>query len=161
MVSIHFKKRTALEKKKLEITTEYKLHYKIQISGFYEWKTFKDQSKQPYLIYAKQNHDQSPTIGNCQDSKILQCYLRNQKLECLSNNWKEDYGWTGTWLQTQNRAISSNYPHSYTPYLPQIVYIAGQKPLFMAGIYSKWNPNSSSSQNTLSNTVYSYTIITR
>ena len=52
-------------------------------------------------------------------------------------------------------------PHSYTPYLSQIVYIAGQKPLFMAGIYSKWNPNSSSSQNTLSNTVYSYTIITR
>ena len=51
--------------------------------------------------------------------------------------------------------------NSYTPYLPQIVYIAGQKPLFMAGIYSKWNPNSSSSQNTLSNTVYSYTIITR
>jgi len=99
--------------------------------GFYEWKTFKDQSKQPYLIYAKQNHDQSPTNDNGQDNNIPQCYLKNQKLECLSNNWKEDYGWTG------------------------------QKPLFMAGIYSKWNPNSSGNQNTLSNTVYSYTIITR
>ena len=75
---------------------EQEINYKINISGFYEWKTFKDQSKQPYLIYAKQTHDQSPTIGNGQDSKIPQCYLKNQNLQCLSNNWKEDYGWTGT-----------------------------------------------------------------
>ena len=91
----------------------------VVCDGFYEWKTFKDQTKQPYIIYAKQNCIESP-------------YLKNQKLETLPNNWIENVGWVG------------------------------QKPLFMAGIYSKWNPSTNTDHSSsVSSAVYSYTIITR
>ena len=100
--------------------------------GFYEWKTFKDGTKQPYLIYAKQTCSKCEPNSNRAEACVHTCVLKNQTLEMASRNWTEDRGWTG------------------------------QKPLFMAGIYSKWNPTVRSiNEKKLSNPVYSYTVLTR
>lgn len=104
----------------------------VVCDGFYEWKTFTDKTKQPYLIYAKQNCIKCKEGSKDQATDKHSCCLKSQKLETMSDNWKEDYGWIG------------------------------QKPLFMAGIYSEWNPTKSNlHESSLSNAVYSYTIITR
>ena len=68
---------------------------KSYFSGFYEWKTFKDQTKQPYLIYAKQNSFKSHIVSQDDINKIPRDYLRNQECESLSNNWNENDGWIG------------------------------------------------------------------
>ena len=101
--------------------------------GFYEWKTFSDKTKQPYLIYAKQadkiiKQPEFPlnAAGNNSTIKI-------QTHEKLANNWNQKDGWIG------------------------------QRPLFMAAIYSKWNPSGSTSSNCPNplDPIYSYTVITR
>ena len=101
--------------------------------GFYEWKTFKDNSKQPYIIYAKQNCLMCKAKSECRNSLSSHtCQIQTQSVEDLSKHWKDGDGWSG------------------------------QKPLFMAGIYSKWYPTLSSVYDTkLKCPVNSYTIITR
>ena len=66
----------------------------INVIGFYEWKTFKDQTKQPYLIYAKQKCIKCQE-GNDEGTNKHCCYLKSQKLENLSDNWNEDHEWIG------------------------------------------------------------------
>ena len=51
--------------------------------GFYEWKTFDDKSKQPYLVYAPQSSDQaSQQLGSLSDLKA-------------SDVWSESKHWSG------------------------------------------------------------------
>ena len=68
----------------------------IVCDGFYEWKTFKDQTKQPYLIYSRQSGDkelESPNDG-CKYENTSNI-LKIQTSEKLSgDNWTED-GWKG------------------------------------------------------------------
>lgn len=51
--------------------------------GFYEWKTFDDKSKQPYLVYAPQDSNQdSEQLGSLSDLKA-------------ADVWSESKHWTG------------------------------------------------------------------
>ena len=98
--------------------------------GFYEWKTFKDNSKQPYLIYSKQKYENREHVK--EETCKYTNNFKSQSAEKLLQNWEDDRGWMG------------------------------QKPLFMAGIYSKWNPTTyKSSENVMQSPVFSYTVITR
>ena len=98
--------------------------------GFYEWKTFKDNSKQPYLIYSKQQYENREHVK--EETCKYANNFKSQSAEKLLQNWEDDRGWMG------------------------------QKPLFMAGIYSKWNPTTyKSSENVMQSPVFSYTVITR
>ena len=102
--------------------------------GFYEWKTFSDKTKQPYLIYAKQvDKTIKQPESSLNESGNNSSTIKIQTHEKLSNNWNQEDGWIG------------------------------QKPLFMAAIYSKWNPTGSTSSNCANSLdpIYSYTVITR
>ena len=53
------------------------------LSGFYEWKTFDDKSKQPYLIYAPQTSEEmSDQLGSLNEAKV-------------SELWSEEKSWKG------------------------------------------------------------------
>ena len=101
--------------------------------GFYEWKTFKDNSKQPYLIYLKQTCQKCENRENVKEETCKHTNtFKSQSAENVLQNWEDDRGWIG------------------------------QKPLFMAGIYSKWNPTTyKSSEKVTQSPVFSYTVITR
>lgn len=119
------------ESKLYKHSLENKQRCVVICDGFYEWKTFKDKTKQPYIIYKKQNCLKCKQGSDYIEESTHTCVLKIQTSENLSKNWTEDSGWIG------------------------------QTPLFMAGIYSKWSPIHSVHDAKLSNPVYSYSVITR